>query len=192
MHSLVLVLRLLIWSSLTPVGATDAGARHVLASLSHPHHFCFFLCELINKNMVPMKSQVAMNFLFCILLYWIGFVSMHWLNHFAEFYYWVATARLYRIEVWFTEWDVRTYFLDYLNIAISFYEITISLMSLDSPQRCLGAKSECNTLTKVVDPFKTFLMSFCLYLVVGYNRIYNILKVAVHYQQFWTSVKLQF
>jgi hypothetical protein len=55
---------------------------------------------------------------------------------------------------------------------------------LDSPQRCLGAKSECNTLTKVVDPFKTFLMSFCSYLVVEYNGIYNILKVAVHCQQF--------
>jgi hypothetical protein len=66
----VLVPRLLIWSSMTPVGATNASAHHVLASLSHPRCFCFFLRELINKNKIPMKSQAAMNFLFYILLYW--------------------------------------------------------------------------------------------------------------------------
>jgi hypothetical protein len=56
---LVLVPRLLIWSSWTHVGALDAGARHVLASLSHPRRFCFFLRELINKNKVPMKKAMC-------------------------------------------------------------------------------------------------------------------------------------
>jgi hypothetical protein len=52
----VLVPRLLIWNSLTPVGAADEGACHVLASLSHP-----LLPHELDRSQKPLLKIVKIG-----------------------------------------------------------------------------------------------------------------------------------